>query len=220
MPARNQSLIRRGINRLNDLIQLQAGAHSPLAVISEIVKTVTEKVNKAWQTFQKCAVSGDKERAERDTVIAVLLDWVQNWRPVVMMMVSGASENIRNLPTSGATPDDVIHVAEDMQIFIQENAEAEAFRQNSVDDLGSKLDDAKKETSEAAQALPAEAAARSAYTEACLEANTVLVRGLEIVRSIFGKTSPEYKQFIARASVSEEEEIDAELALEETEQDF
>ena len=52
MPARNQALIRRGINRLNDLITQQAGAHPPLAVISDMVNEATVNVNKAWQTFQ------------------------------------------------------------------------------------------------------------------------------------------------------------------------
>ena len=62
--------------------------------------------------------------------------------------------------------------------------------------------------------VEAEAAARTAYTEACIEANIVLVRGTEIVCSIFGRTSPEYKQFIARASAAkEEEEIEAELVF-------
>ena len=205
---------------MNDLITQQAGAHPPLAVISEMVNEATVNVNKAWQHFQSAAVSGDKERAERDTAIYTLLNWVQHWRPVIMMKVSGASDNIRNLPTSGATPDDIIHVAEDMNVFIQDNGEAESFRQEAMDALGSKLDDAKKETAEAAQALPAEAAARSAYTEACLEANRILVRGVEIVRSIFGKTSREYKQFIARASEAEEEEIDEEIALAEAEEEY
>ena len=44
-----------------------------------------------------------------------------------------------------------------------------------------------------------------AYTEACLIANEALVKGLDIIRAIFGATSPEYKQFIARASSKEEE---------------
>lgn len=215
MPARTQAMIRRGINRLNALVSQHSETHAPLAVIKPLVETAAQKVNDAYQSYQQAAVTGDKERAERDTAIAVLLDWVQHWRPVVMMLVSGASDNIRNLPSSGATPDDVIHVAEDMQAFIQENTEAAAFREQAISDLGTKLDDARKETSEAVQALPAEAAARSAYSEACIEANGVLVRSLDIVRAIFGRTAPEYKQFIGRASASEEEEMDAETALEE-----
>ena len=215
MPARTRAMIRRAINRLNELIKRYAGTYAPLVAVAGIVEKAAEKVNSTFQAFQKAAVYGDKERAERDTASGILLNWIQDWRPVVMMMVSGASENIRSLPASGATPDDIIHVAEDMQTFIQDNSDAESFRQNAQDDLGSKLEDAKKETSEAAQALPEEAAARTAYTEACMEANTVLVRGSEIVRSIFGRTSPEYKQFITRASAAgEEDEVEEEMALE------
>lgn len=199
---------------MNDLIKRYSGKYAPLEAIAAIVEAVAEKVNSSYQTFQQAAVSGDKERDERDSAVGVLLTWVQDWRPVVMLIISGASDNIRNLPATGATPDDIIHVAEDMQSFIQENAEAESFRQSALDALGTKLDDAKKETTEATQALPIEAAARSAYTEACIEANTILVRGSEIVRSIFGRTSPEYKQFITRAGAVEEEDVDEEVSLE------
>jgi hypothetical protein len=139
---------------------------------------------------------------------------VQDWRSIVLLIISGASDNIRNLPATGAISNDIIHVAEDMQSFNQDNNEGESFRQSALDALGTKLDDAKKETSEATQALPIEAAARSAYTEACIEANTILVRGSEVVRSIFGRTSPEYKQFITRAGSIEEEDVDEEVSLE------
>ena len=55
--------------------------------------------------------------------------------------------------------------------------------------------------------LPLESVARQNYTDACNDANVVLIRGIEVIRAIFGKTSPEYKQFIAKPSAKEEEEI-------------
>jgi len=38
------------------------------------------------------------------------------------------------------------------------------------------------------------------------------VNGTEIVRAIFGRTSREYKQFIARNTSAEEKELEAEVA--------
>jgi hypothetical protein len=58
--------------------------------------------------------------------------------------------------------------------------------------------------------LPSKGAARDTYTEISLEANSIPIPDTEIVRTIFGRTFPEYKQFISRASKSEEDEIDKE----------
>ena len=130
-----------------------------------------------------------------------------------MLSVPGADQNIKNLPSSGATPDDVIRVAEDMIDFINKKNEASSFSADANNDLNDALTNAKKETTDASAILPQEASKRQAYTEACLIANEVLVKGLDIVRAIFGRTSPEYKQFIARVSEKEEEEIEAEAII-------
>lgn len=207
MPTRNQSMIRRDINRLKETIQRYQDKQPALAAIADVVSAAAASVNSAWQEFQARAVAGDKEREERDSIIDTLTKWIQRWRHVLLMLVPGADMNVRQLPSSGATPDDVIRVAQDMAEFIKTNPAAESFRDTALASLGDLIARASKETAEATVALPAEAAARQAYTEACNSANTVLVRGTEVVRSIFGRTSPEYKQFIARASSEEEEEI-------------
>ena len=213
MPSRNQTQIRRDINRLKETIDRHDQENPSLAAIKPLVDESTTSVNSAWQNYQSAAVKGDKERRERDDAVSLLISWIQRWRPVVMLKVPGAAMNIRNLPASGATPDDVIRVAEDLLKFISENPATESFRTQANQELGEGIAAARKETSEATAALPEEAAARQAYSEACLNANAVLVRGLDIIRAIFGRTSPEYKQFIARASAREEEEIARESAL-------
>ena len=213
MPSRNQAIIRRQINRLNLLIKERAANIPALLAIATIVENITDKVNSLWQAFQAAAISGDKERHERDESIRLLLDWVQSWRPVIMLAAEGAAMNLHNLPSGGATADDVILVAEDMVKFISDNPDMETYREQAVQSLGDRLVNAKKETAEATAALPAEAATREAYSEVCIEANVILTRCLNIVRAAFGRTSPEYKQFIARASAKEEEEIEAESVL-------
>ena len=213
MPSRTQIIIRRHINRLNLLIKERAAQIPALLAIAGIVESITEKVNSAWQNYQAAAVSGDKERQERDEAIRLLLDWVQSWRPVIMLASEGAENNLRNLPAGAATPDDAILVAGDMLNFINENADMETYRERAIESLGERLENARKETAEATAALPAEAGARDAYSEACIEANAILTRSLGIVRASFGRTSPEYKQFISRASAKEEEEIEAEASI-------
>ena len=213
MPSRNQVIIRRDINRLKDTIERTKDSNPALSGILPTVIAVCNEVNQAWQEFQQTAVQGDKERDERDESINVLVKWIQRWRPVIMLSVPGADQNLKKLPSSGATPDDVIRVAEDMIDFINVKTEASSFKDTANSDLGDALTNAKKETTEATAILPQETSKRQAYTDACLVANEVLVKGLDIVRAIFGRTSPEYKQFIARASEKEEEEIEAEASV-------
>ena len=208
MPSRNQQMIRRDINRLKDTLERHRETHKSLAAIHPVVSSAAESVNRSWQTYQASAVVGDKEREERDESIKILLDWIQSWRPIMLMLIPGASSNIRQLPPTGATPDDVIRVAEDMAELIKGNPGADSFREEALNALGEKIDAARKETSEASAALPAEAAARQAFSEATLSANTVLIPGTDAIRAIFGRTSPEYKQFIARDRASEEDDID------------
>jgi hypothetical protein len=209
MPSRTLTMIRRGINRLNDLIK-QHQEVPALKVIGATVASCADGVNAAWQRFQNAAIDGDRERAERDTAMGELLSWVQQWRPVVLMLVPGADKNIRNLPYGAPTPDDLARVAEDMLTVMKENMETANILQPATEDLGDKIEKARKETAEAALALPAESVARTAYSEACLSANDLLVRGSEIVRSVFGRTSPEYRQFIESSKGKEEEEEEAE----------
>jgi hypothetical protein len=192
------------------LIKDRAAQVPALLAIAGLVENVTDQVNNAWQTYQAASVSGDKERQERDESVSLLLDWVQSWRPVIMLVSEGAEANLRNLPAGGATPDDIILVAGDMLNFINENADMESYRERAIESLGERLENARKETAEATAALPSEVGARDAYSEACIEANAILTRSLGIVRAAFGRTSPDYKQFISRASAKEEEEIEAE----------
>ncbi len=217
MPSRNQSMIRRDINRLNETIERHKDTQPALAAISGIVNKAAQDMNNAWQRYQAVSVAGDREREERKTAIRALIEWIQKWRPVVMLIVQGADANIRNLPSSGATPDDVIRVAGDMVKLINDNSDADSFRDSCINDLGGGLENAKKETLEAASILPQEAAARHNYSETSIVANKALNAGLNIIRSRFGPTSPEYKQFIARDKPEEEEaeekEIDAEVAI-------
>jgi hypothetical protein len=213
MPLRSQAIIRRDINRLNDLVD-QKGAEFPaLNSVAGDVHTAANDVNTAWNTFQSASILGDKERSERDESIEKLINSIRQWRPVVLIKVPGASENIHNLPPSGSTPDDVIRVAEDMLTFINTNPQAKSFREAAAADLSTAIESAKKETSEATAALPQETAARTAFSNACLEANNILVTSIDIVRAIFGRTSPEYRQFIARNSKTEEDQIEEEALV-------
>ena len=213
MPYRNQSMIRRGINRLHETLRRNKDAYPALAAILALVTEHRNSVNETWQNYQGSAVSGDKERLERDTAVDILMSWIQEWRPVTFMLVPGASQNVHTLPAGGTTTDDVIRVADDLSKFIKTNEAAAQFRESALSQLGDKLKNARKENRDAAGALPNETAARDLYSEACEAANTVLVKGSEVVRSIFGHTSPEYKQFITRNTNEEEEEITSESTV-------
>lgn len=210
MPARSQMRIRRDINRLKETVDRHGASQPALAAIQQKVDSAAHLVNERWQAYQQAVVKADKERDERDVAIVRVRKWLQRWRPVVLLTVPGAAPNLRALPPGGATPDDVIRVADDLRVFVDTNPAAAPFKDAALEDLGTGVEDARKETVEAVAARPAEAGTREAFGEATLTANTVLVRGTEVVRAIFGPTSPEYKMFIARASQADEEAEDAE----------
>jgi len=210
MPNRNLTLIRRHINRLLELIRQKGALYPVLQILTPLVESAVQSVNDAWQKYQQAAVIGTKERSERDSAAGVLLKWIQQWRPLVLLFVPGAEANIHKFPSTGGTVDDSIRIAEDLQSMIMNNPAAASLKEAALAELGEKLANAKKETREAVDALPLENAAREAYTEACLRANEVLVRALDTIRSLFGPTSAEYRQFSLRSRGKEEAEEDAE----------
>jgi len=217
MPARSQIRIRRDLNRLDGLLQEHAARQPALAAVQVQVATATAEINRRFQVYQQSAVAADRERSERDEAIGNLRNWVQQWRPVVMLLVPGAAANLLQLPASGATLDDQVRVAEDLRDFIANSPGATAFREPALKALGEQIEVTRKEYADAATALPAEAGARAALTEATLSGNTVLVRALDIVRAIFGSKSPEYKQFVVRsASPADADEEDQEAQTGET----
>lgn len=206
MPSRSQAKIRRDINRLHATIQQYKDEHPPLAVLADITAAAAEAVNKAWQDYQQLAVLGDKEREERDKTIAQLKQWIKKWRPIFILFMPGAQENIKKILYSTATPDDVIRVVEDMIELMKNNPNADRFRNEALETLGDRLEVARRETSEAVAILPREVDARRIFRDACKHANVILTRGIQVVRSIFGRTSPEYKKFIARSNPSKDKE--------------
>ncbi len=206
MPSRTLVRIRRDINRLESTIDDNKDAQPALAALEPLVHAQAALVNKAWQRYQGAAVQGDKERAERDTALGKLHDWMGAWRPVLLYTVPGAEQNVRTLPPSGATPDDLIRAAGDIAAFIKENPGTAAYRKAALDQLGNLLDQARKDTDEANVALPAETAARAAFSEAALAANTLVVRGSEVVRALFGAHSPQYRQFIDHSPADQQQE--------------
>lgn len=213
MPSRSQAKIRRDINRLKEEVHRNASSHPVLGVLKPRIDATCAEVNARWQDYQQAVTNADRERAERDTTVDTVRQWVQRWRPAVLLLVPGAAENLRALPSGGATADDLLRVAEDLHQYIANNPGAEALRSAALEEVDGQIETARREVSEATAARPAETAAREAYTQASIEANAVLVRGSEVVRAIFGPTSPQYKQFIARATDAEETEASDEAAV-------
>ena len=133
MPTRNQTIIRRDINRLNELLESKKDLDLSLEVLLMKVSNECDNVNKAWQHFQAMAVKGDKEREERDEAISKLRKWIQTWRPIIILYVPGAEDNLKNLPSTGTTVDDLIRVAKDMKEFVVFNEGSDFFRDKFID---------------------------------------------------------------------------------------
>jgi hypothetical protein len=150
-------------------------------------------------------LQGSAERGARDILITDTLTWVQQWRPVLLIKIPNAENSLRALPTSGATPDEVVRVALDMVGIMKKNPDLsevanEALKKEPV------IIEADNKVKSANTILSREKAARQTFTNACLSANAILVRGSEIVRASFGRTSPEYKKFINRSVGTDDED--------------
>jgi hypothetical protein len=213
MPSRTLPLIRRHINRLCATVSRNVEKSAAFQAALGLIQKKTDEVNQAYQRLQAAVVSGNREREERETAIGRLLDTLQVWRPLILMAVPGANESIRALPPGAPTVDELVQLGKDMISFIENNDATAGFREDALREISESVEAAAKESGEARVALGEEKAAAEAYTEACDSANTVLVRGTEMVRSYFGATSPEYKQFIQRESAEEEAEMDKEAKL-------
>lgn len=187
MPARNQDRIRRDINRLRREVARHADTHPALAALRLHVDPAAEAVNARWWAFQQAAIKAARERSERGAALVQVRGWVQRWRPVVLLLVPGTADNTRALLPTGATPDDMIRVADDLRVFIANNAACEPFRADALGEITDLLAHTRVEVAEANAARPVEAAARVAYTKAIWSANEVLVRGTRNLTPDFRK---------------------------------
>ncbi len=196
MPARSLALIYRHINRLKDTIGEYAPKHAALAALKPGADAFATQVDDAYKHYVDSIARGDKERTERDTAIDALRGAVSKWRGVVLCTVPGAGATVHALPPRGGTVDDMLRVGDVLVHFIQTNPATAAFRKDALAELGPLLDAARKQTADATSALPAQQAAREAFSAACLAANPFLVHATEVLRAIFGPHSQQYKQFI------------------------
>ena len=203
MPVRSQEKIRRDINRLKDLIEREKNNHPSLNAILPKVSSACNDVNKTWQQYQGLSTKESKEIEERDKSIWKIKKWIQKWRPVLLIIIKGADKNLENLPSRGTTHDDTIRVAEDMAKLINENKEAASFKEFAINELGNKLENAKKELEDSTEVKPEKSNIRKKYSKNCRLANDILVKALLTVKAIFGRTSPEYKQFITKSTNKE-----------------
>ncbi len=165
MPSRSQTRIRRDINRLSELLSRQDTNDPALFALKPLVNGASQLANERWQAYQQASVTATKEREERNQALGALTNWLRKWRPLLALMVPGVDSNLRRLPATGTTPDDLIRAAEDLAVFIQRDPGAEHVRSPTLEALGNGIEAARKETEEAAHALPIEAGAREALTE-------------------------------------------------------
>lgn len=203
MSTRSQSRIRRDINRLQEVVALHREAHPVLEAMATQVNTLTAQLNAHWKAYQEVSLRGNRERQERAQVVEKLRAWLQQWRPVVLINVPGAEANLRKLPTRAATPDDLLRAVEDLRDLIHTKPTAAPFREGALHALGTLVDDARREVQDATVVLSEEKRARQDLRESSHAANTLVAHTMDILRSLFGKSSPEYRQFLTRTNTSE-----------------
>ena len=192
MPTKSHTLIRQDINRLNAVIRLHQALHPPMTLIAPAVDKAAGRVNKTWRHYQALTTANMKVMDLQDSPLLTLLGWIHRWRPVIQILVPGAEIRLRKLSSRKWTVHDLIWLAEDMRMLIESAGDG---LEVALDDFGEGLA-LSKQALRIPVSFPNETEAFEAYTKACLEANKILLRGTQIIRAIFGRTSPEYKPFI------------------------
>ena len=192
MPTRSHTLIRQDINRLNAVIRLHQALHPPLTLIASAVDKAAVRVNKTWRHYHTLIAANMKIMDLQDSPLLTLLGWIHRWRPVIQILIPGAEIRLRKLSSRRWTIHDLIWLAEDMRMLIETSGDG---LEVALDDFGEGLALSKRAL-QVPVSFPNENEAFEAYTKACLEANKILLRGTQIIRAIFGRTSPEYKPFI------------------------
>ena len=212
MATRSQGRIRRDINVVRDSIENFFSEYPVLASLRPIVISTSDKVNLTWRDLVDARIAQNKEAAERDQNISQLMIWVRSWRPLVLLIVPGAAENLKSLPAGASTVGAVVQVAIDTRDFIVNYKDNDdnslAFAEAAITDLGTLIEDTQREDLEAQTALLDEERAEKAFRKATEAANPVIVQGSRIIRAIFGSKSSEYKRLIARNTQKDREEED------------
>jgi hypothetical protein len=192
MPTRSHTLIRQDINRLNAVIRLHQELHPPLNLIAPVVDKAARQVNKTWRHYHGLITANMKVMDLKDSPLLTLLGWIHRWRPAIQILVPGAEIRLRKLSSRKWTIHDLIWLAEDMRMLIESAGNG---LEVALDDFGEGLA-ISKQVLQVSVSFPDETEAFESYTKACLEANNILLRGTQIIRAIFGRTSPEYKSFV------------------------
>lgn len=212
MGTRTQARVRRDINRLVELIDGRP-QEPALQALRSLVVPHAERVNAGARTLAAARLAQDKEAAERDTAARTVLTWIQTWRPLVLIAAPGAAANLRALPAGAATADDLLRVVSDLRALIDTYRDPAgnpfAFAEAALAGLAEADAALGRESSDAVQALAAEAAAQGEFAEATAAAAPVIVRGSQVVRALFGPTSPEYRRLVQRSTPEERAANDA-----------
>lgn len=212
MPSRSQKRIRRDINNLKDTVENNPD-NPVLTNLKPVVVTASDEVNNTWQDVVDTGVKQNKEAFERDSVLGQGKTWLQSWRPLILILVPGAAENLKIIPSGAPTVGTLLSVIIDTRDFVLNYRDNEdnplSFAEAAITDLGTLVEDIKREGSEAHTALIEEERAEQAFKKATDAANTIVVQGSRIVRAIFGATSPDYKRLIARSTKKNKKKDDS-----------
>jgi hypothetical protein len=191
MPTRSHTLIRQDINRLSAVIRLHQELHPPLTLIAPVVDKAAREVNKTWRYYHRLITTNMRVMDMQDSPLLTLLGWIHRWRPALQILVPGAEIRLRKLSSRKWTIHDLIWLAEDMRMLIESVGNG---LEVALDDFGEGLA-LSEQALQVSVSFPDETEAFETHTKACLEANKILLRGTQIIKAIFGRTSPEYKPF-------------------------
>jgi hypothetical protein len=182
MPAKAHQWTRREMNRLVRVVAAHAKAHPPLEAMRSMIVHCADELNTAWADYRRTRAKKPQVEDER-----ALSRFVQRWRPVVILLVPGATERLGELPPRGGRS--LVAYAEQLVSLVR----SEPGEERLAEILKAELDVSCAAMEEALS--DAEDAAGLALSDAAQRANIVLFHTLDALRACVGEDSEVYRDF-------------------------
>lgn len=183
MPARFHQWVRREINRLAKVFSERATDDPAIAAVYPMVAHAADEINAAWASYRRVRARA-REKPE-----CALARFVERYRPVVILLVPGALNELEALPPRGGS--DLAMIAEHLLALVETEPSESRLAYAMRLELAAALEGAT-----AGKSSPEECA-RFVLSDAAQRASIVLTHALELYRGTVSEESALYAEFAA-----------------------
>lgn len=183
MPARFHQWVRREINRLAKVFAERADDDPAIQAVYPLVAHAADEMNAAWASYRRvCARAADESECQ-------MARFVERYRPVVILLIPGALNELEELPPCGGV--DLAMIAEHLLALV----ESEPSEAKLAYAMRAELT-AAREGALVGSSSPEESA-RYTLSDAAQRASIVITHAVELYRGTVSGASELYAEFAA-----------------------